>query len=402
MASIRKTDAEAGVMVERARRDGTLDDLLRYVELGAADWERLAQLGERLTPELPAIARRFYAVIADNPAVAVMLGGPGEGERLQSSLVAWMTSGLLGPHDERFVASRARLGRQHAALGVPQHYMFAAMSVMRGEYHDRIIELYPAAEARAISRSLDKLLDVELALLMRHERNRLDRVTAIQTLSAGLAHEVRNPLNAAKLQLELLERRLRRDGDDPKLVEPVELVGHELERVTRMLNEFLAFARPSAPVLGDHDIAAIVRDVAAAEQANARARDVELVADCSPRVVQVDRHKLHQILLSLVRNALDAAPAGGHVRVTATGDAAQLRFTVEDDGAGIPDAIRHRIYEPFFSTKDTGTGLGLSIAHGMVTSHGGTIACESVRPHGTRFLVTLPAQSPRMDGEPEA
>ena len=172
-----------------------------------------------------------------------------------------MSTGLLGPYDEAFYVKRSRIGQRHVEVGLAQHYMFTAMNAIREEYGDRITALYEPGEARLVITSIDKLLDVELALMLRHyqldseaklvERERQiqsDRVLAIQTLSAGLAHEIRNPLNSAKLQLELLERRLKRGADDPKLLEPVELAHQEIERLTRLLNEFLAFARP--PDLG--------------------------------------------------------------------------------------------------------------------------------------------------------
>jgi two-component system sensor histidine kinase HydH len=104
---------------------------------------------------------------------------------------------------------------------------------------------------------------------------------------------------------------------------------------------------------------------------------------------RVDADKLRQIALNLVRNALDAVASGGHVVVTVHGDDQHLHLAVEDDGDGIPEPIQHRIYEPFFTTKERGTGLGLSIVHGMVAAHSGTVTFDS-SPQGTRFHVSLP------------
>jgi signal transduction histidine kinase len=275
--------------------------------------------------------------------------------------------------------------------------------MVRSEYHDLIDERYPPGKARLVSKSVDKLLDVELALMLRYyqldseadlvarERSAQSaRVAALQTLSAGLAHEVRNPLNSAKLQLELLERRLRRNSDEPRLFEPLEQVGHEIERLTRLLNEFLAFARPADLVIGDHDVAELVREVIAVERPAAEARGATLeIAGAGALVASVDQHKLRQIVHNLVHNAVEAVATGGHVVVTVTGDHEHVRLAIEDDGPGIPDAIQRRIYEPFFTTKDAGTGLGLSIVHGMVTLHGGTITIDS-STRGTRFDVVLP------------
>lgn len=393
-------------MIVPTSRDLVLDEVLRYVELGDADRARLTDLCAKLAPQLPEIAQRFYEHLAANPGAAAVLSGPAQVKRLHKSLVDWMASGLLGPYDDRFYDKRSRIGRQHVAIGLPQHYLFTAMNVIRGEYDDRIAGLYDPQEARRVAKSVDKLFDIELALLLRNyqldseaklvarERStQAERVTAIQTLSSGLAHEVRNPLNAAKLQLELVDRRLRRDEEDPKLVESIEVIRHELERLTRLLNEFLAFARPSDLALGDHDVLAITRDIVASERPLAEARGATLeVVGRGSLSARVDAGKLQQIMHNLVRNAIEAIAAGGHVIVEVSGDGEHVYLVVEDDGPGIPEAIQRRIYEPFFSTKESGTGLGMSIVHSMVALHGGTITLAS-SPRGTRFDVALPRRA---------
>jgi signal transduction histidine kinase len=290
----------------------------------------------------------------------------------------------------------------HTAAGLSQRNAIAAINVVRSEYHDRIEQLYEPREGRLVAKSVDKLLDVELAsmlpdqldpsteLVARERSAQSERIAAMQTLSTGLAHEVRNPLNSASLQLALLDRRLRRAAPDPKLIEPVEQVSHELERLTRMLNEFLAFARPAQLVLADHDVSGIIRDVVAAQRLFAATRHALLqLAGLDSLRARIDAEKIRQISQNLVRNALEAVAPGGHVVVTVEGDDEHVRLAVEDDGPGIPPAIQRRIYEPFFTTKETGTGLGLSIVHGMVAAHGGTITFAS-SPQRTRFDVSLP------------
>jgi signal transduction histidine kinase len=253
-------------------------------------------------------------------------------------------------------------------------------------------------------RSVHKLLDCELAIMVQHyervtheklvERERqgmAERITAIQTMSAGLAHEVRNPLNAAKLQLELLERRLRRAIDDPKLTEPTELAQKEIERLTTLLNEFLVFARPPEFHPQEHDVAAVVRQVIEFETTAAEQRGVTLTLRAEPEQVlaQVDVAKLHQLVQNLVRNANEAVPSGGHITVSVTTDDERCLIRVSDDGPGIPTHVQPRIYEPFFSTKESGTGLGMSIVHSLVSLHGGTIDLET-GDRGTTFEVILP------------
>ncbi|MCW5808370.1 MAG: hypothetical protein KIT31_38830 [Deltaproteobacteria bacterium] len=389
-----------------------LDELLAYVGFEAADAERLRALHPALQPHFAAIAGRFYEALWANPRAAAVLSGPEQTERLRLTLIEWMSSGLLGPHDERFYEKRSRIGRRHVQIGLPQHYMFTAMSVLRIAYHDRIVELYAPDAVAPLLGSVDKLLDVELAIMVGHyqidseqklvsreRRIQADRLAAMQTLTAGLAHEVRNPLNAAKLQLELLERRLRRTSSDPRLLEPGELAQKELERLTLLLNEFLAFARPPELHVDDHDVTLIVRQVAELERLAAARRGAELVVAACPvqLVANIDAPKVHQILLNLVRNAIEAVSAGGRVTLALDGNDDRVRLCVEDDGPGIPEDVRPRIYEPFFSTKEGGTGLGMSIVHSLVSLHGGTIDLDT-GPRGTRFDISIPRRAARFTG----
>jgi signal transduction histidine kinase len=386
-----------------------LDELLAYVRLDDADRARLVGLQPRLAPHFGAIAEEFYAAAFASPGAAAVFKGPAQVERLRVTLVDWMSTGLLGPYDAAFYDKRSRIGRRHVQIGLAQHYMFTAINVVRAGYLDRIATLYARDEALSVVRSVDKLFDIELALMLRHyqldsEEKRAareramanDRIQALQTMTAGLAHEVRNPLNAAKLQLELLERRIRRAGEDPRLLEPSVLASHEIARLTALLDEFLAFARAPELHLSDHDLVALARHVIELEKPYADRAQVELaLADApAPVIATVDAGKLHQIVQNLVRNALEAAPPRGHVTiaVAAVDGAAHLR--VSDDGPGISDDVRTRMFEPFFSTKHDGTGMGLSIVHSFVQLHGGSIDIAT-GPSGTKIDVTLPSKRAR-------
>ncbi len=380
------------------------EELLGYVGLDADDRTRLEGLHDRLAPHFAGIAEVFYDAVWKHPRAAAVLSGPAQVERLRVTLIDWMASGLRGPYDEAFYEKRSRIGRRHVQIGLAHEYMFTAMNVVRSAYHDRISTLYSLEEASAVTRSVNKLLDLELAIMLRHyqldseerviareRRMQVDRISAMQTMTAGLAHEVRNPLNAAKLQLELLERRLRREHDDPRLIEPSELAQKEIERLTDLLNDFLAFARPPELHVEERDIVEIVRHICDLERISAEKRGARLAALVAPEVLlaRVDSAKLSQVVLNLVRNAVEAVTANGHVGVEVTSSHDTFTVTVQDDGAGIPLDVQAKIYEPFFSTKEGGTGLGMSIAHSLVALHGGVIHLES-SSHGTRFEVTIP------------
>lgn len=388
---------------------GYLDEIKRYVGFGADDERALRALHPLVAAELPAIADHFYEVILRHPAAAaVITEGAAQVARLQRTLVEWLAAGLLGPHDEPYYQRRSRIGRRHVAIGLPQQYMFTAMNVLRADLHDRVAARIADGARRATHAAVDRLLDLELAIMLRHyqleaeerllrrERNaQSERIVAMQTLSAGLAHEVRNPLNAAKLQLELLERRLRRADADPRLLQSTELVSEEIGRLTELLNEFLSFARPTQLSTGVHDLRAVVQHVLELERPGAQARGISFVVahgldvDDAPIELELDAGKIHQVVLNLIRNAVEASAHGQAVEVSvervAEGGAA---ITVRDHGPGIPPEVIARIYEPFFSTKEGGTGMGMAIVHSLVSLHGGTIAITS--DGGAAITVTLP------------
>jgi signal transduction histidine kinase len=384
-----------------------LEELIEYVKFDADDVVRLRALHPVLEPHFAAIAVRFYDAVWKSPGASSVLTGPEQVERLRMTLIEWMASGLLGPHDERFYDKRSRIGRRHVQIGLAPQYMFTAMNVMRTAYHDHVFAELPPDDARAAMRAVNKLLDIELAIMLHHyqldsedklvareRRSQTDKLVAMQTMSAGLAHEVRNPLNAAKLQLELLERRLRRDGDDPRLLEPTDLAQKEIERLTALLNDFLTFARPSELHAQERDVAAIVRQVIELERvpAVAQHKDLSLVVAPAQLLARVDAAKIHQIVLNLVRNGIEAIHPGGHVTLELHLEEGAFVLRVQDDGPGIPEGVRQRIYEPFFSTKEGGTGLGMSIVHSLVVLHGGSIEIDT-SSRGTRFDVRIPLRA---------
>jgi two-component system sensor histidine kinase HydH len=380
-----------------------LEEIKRYIGFGPADQLLLRQLHDVAASEITRVSEHFYEVLVNHEgARAVITDGPAQIARLKGTLAEWIRSGLLGPHDEAYYERRSRIGRRHVAIGLPQQYMFTAMNVMRRDLHQLIDGHMPAPRVAAHD-ALDRLLDMELAIMLRHyqleaeersvrrERHaQTEKLNAVRTLSAGLAHEVRNPLNAAKLQLELLERRLRRGDGDPRLLDAAELVRVEIGRLSKLLDEFLAFARPADLTPTPTDLVGLARHVLELERPGAALRDVELVLS-GPEGgadAHVDAAKIHQVIQNLVRNAIEASPRGGKVDVVIEVIERGVALRVRDHGPGIPPDVLARIYEPFFSTKEGGTGMGMAIVHSLVTLHGGEIHVSS--DGGTEFAIHLP------------
>lgn len=235
-------------------------------------------------------------------------------------------------------------------------------------------------------------IDVTEERQMQRRAAQSERLAAVGTLAAGLAHEVRNPLNSASLQLQVLERRLGRGETDPEALRgALELVHNEIRRLDRLVNEFLAFARPAplnvhAFALNDL-IDAVLNLVRPECEAAGIVISTELDEDLDE--VGADEERIRQVLLNVVRNAMEAMETGGKLYVrTRRADAhGYVHIDVEDTGPGFPENAP--IFDAFYTTKQNGTGLGLSIVHSIVSDHGGSIHVDS-KPGRTCLSISLP------------
>ena len=364
------------------------------------DQARLGEAYRSLAPHLPAIAAELHEGLEAQPT---MLVGRAPSDRV-AALIQWMSGGLRGPWSETFFEQRCQRGRSHADLGLPQHDIVTTMAIVRSAYIERLAVLYAPQTAFAMIGSANKLLDLELAIMLhgyqlaleaqravREQRDRHAQFAAMQTLSSGLAHELRNPLNSARLQLEVLERRIRRQMAASELAAPCEHAEHELERLSALVDDFLAFAHPPALAATIQDVVTLVEGALEVERplADRLGIELELVVTRLPIQAPVDPAKVQQVVQNLVRNALEAGSRGGHVQVRISAEGDQVHLRVDDDGPGIPERVRARMFEPFFSTKESGTGLGMSIVRSLVSMHGGTIDIRST-PAGTHVDVAFP------------
>lgn len=220
-----------------------------------------------------------------------------------------------------------------------------------------------------------------------------EKLAAVGTLAAGLAHEIRNPLNGAQLHISFLARSLKKSGNsDPDMQEAVQVVGDEIKRLAVLVSEFLDFARPKPLTRRTIGARALSERVVNLVSQKAEGAGANLVADLPPREVEFegDGGKLEQVLLNLLHNAIEAVQAsgGGTVTLRVRQKPRDVLFEVEDDGPGLPNSDAP-IFDAFFSTKPQGTGLGLSISHRIVTDHGGEISVDC-RPGRTIFRFTIP------------
>jgi len=215
-----------------------------------------------------------------------------------------------------------------------------------------------------------------------------EKLSSLGELSAGIVHEVRNPLGAIKGAVEILEDGL--PADSPRR-EFAGVAKKEVERLDKLVGEFLRFARPATLAIKQNDLNEIVESVVSLieNQATAQSISIETKLQKDLPEVSFDGEQIKQVLLNLAINALQAMPDGGQVAFRTGDDGEFCIVEVEDAGAGIDEKISGKIFDPFFTTKEKGVGLGLSIAHKIVTQHGGQLSAAS--DEGTTvFRIKLP------------
>ncbi len=229
---------------------------------------------------------------------------------------------------------------------------------------------------------------------MEEQLNRKERLTAMGELAAGVAHEIRNPLNAIATVVQQLDK----DFEPPEHAEEyhslARLVYDEVKRINRTIQDFLHFSRPE-PLRPDHfEIKTLIDKILMQYQSEARRKKIELKANLNWQgTVFADQDKLSQVLGNLVRNAIEAITDQGKIEITVDmlpND--RLQISVSDTGQGIPPEMQAKIFNLYFTTKAQGTGIGLSIVQRIVDQHNGLIRVQSEPGKGTKFIIRIPRQ----------
>ena len=217
-----------------------------------------------------------------------------------------------------------------------------------------------------------------------------ERLAELGTLASGMAHEIGTPMNVILGRAEYLLQRTADEGMKKGLATIVT----QIERITKVMNQLLVFARRKPPDRQVVDLGEIVEDsLEMFQERMTHGRiTVEKAIEADMPSIQADRDQLIQVLINLVTNSLHAMPEGGRLRVSLDRENNYVRLGISDIGHGMPEEIRSKVFEPFFTTKDfgKGTGLGLTVVKGIVEEHGGTIAVESTVDKGTTFWIRLP------------
>jgi signal transduction histidine kinase len=259
-------------------------------------------------------------------------------------------------------------------------------AVARGDLSARI-EPHANDEIGQVAGEFERMVN---ALAQRDEQlRRTERLAAVGRLAAHVTHEVRNPLNSIRLNVEMLEEDVAQSAPDASPM--LRSIKREVDRLTDITEQYLRLVRMPEPRLEPTDLGDLVRDIAVFLKPEMKQSQVNLELALAPvPAVRADPNQLRQALLNLCRNAREAMPEGGSVRISLGLQGDGVSLSVRDTGPGIPDSEREKIFELFYTTKQHGTGIGLPLAQQIVAAHGGEMRCTSAPGAGTRFDIWLP------------
>ena len=275
-----------------------------------------------------------------------------------------------------------------------QRITLAAVQVTDGKYGTEVDLRKSNDEIGLLANSFNEMsrkmaADIEHLRSLNEQLARAERLAAMGTLAAGVAHEVNNPLASISSLVQMMKSQA--EGDTR---EKLELISHQISRITQVTKDLTDFARvrPAARTMVDLNgvVEASIR--LASFDSEFQRLDVRTRLDDTVPEVYADGDQMQQVILNLLLNARDAMPAGGTLSVSTSQDSENAVISVEDNGTGLDESVRKQLFDPFFTTKPAGkgTGLGLAVCYGIVTAHKGRIDVHSANGSGTRFTVTLP------------
>jgi len=373
-------------------------ELQRYVNWSESDAARVRSLGPVVASYFVPLVDDFYAEIENHPeAKKVITGGDAQIARLKTTLVRWLEELFSGRYDREYVERRWRVGFRHVEIGLNQVYTNAALSRLRRgllaaiekEWQGNIQELLIARE------SLNTLIDLDLAIIedayqseFQRRQAVAERLATIGKVAGGVAHELRNPLNVVKTSVYFILN--AKNASPDKIRSHLDRIERQVGVADRVITALNDFARLPVPQMDRLDVESCLREVLELTTLPSNI-SVEWSLSSPQLAVLGDRAQLHIVFGNLVRNARDAMPQGGTLRLIALPSAGQMEITIEDTGVGIPAEDLPRILEPLYSTKAKGIGLGLSIAHEILGRHNGTMHVKSQPGVGSAFTVRLPS-----------
>ena len=262
-----------------------------------------------------------------------------------------------------------------------------------GRVKEFLVSVFPVRDAARVMGTVVLLKDLESFKTVQSLISYSAKLAALGRLTSGVAHEVRNPLNAMMIHVELLRDRLA--STSPDVQQSLDIIGSEVQRLDRVVQGFLRFMRPQELSLKALDLNALLGSVAALLEAEWQPRGVHFHWDVDSALppIRADEELLRQAFLNILQNACQAMPVGGTVSISTAREGRELiRVSIADEGVGIPAENLEKIFKLYFTTKPDGSGIGLSIVYRIIQMHDGTIEARSENRQGTTMVVRLPVR----------
>ncbi len=372
-------------------------ELQSYVGWTEGDALRIRSIASLIKPHIDALIDDFYAEIERHPdARQVITGGIEQISRLKKSLKGWLAELFSGQYDQAYVERRWRVGYRHVEIGLNQVYTNVALSRLRHGIL-RVIEQEwhgSTSDMLATRASLNTLIDLDLTIIedayqteYRRRQSVVERLATIGKIAGGIAHELRNPLNVIKTSSYYLSN--AKAPPPEKVKSHLQRIERQIGVADRVITALNDIARLPVPEMKPIPVEAFLREIM---ELNRVPTNVQFELDVDPALLAIsgDHAQLQIVFGNLVRNAVDAMPEGGTLRIAAIQSTNQAAISVQDSGSGIASEALPRILEPLYSTKAKGMGLGLSISHDIIGRHQGTLVVESQVGVGSKFTVQLP------------
>jgi signal transduction histidine kinase len=393
------------------------EECKRFLEFGPADFERLKTLLPHYPGGIDSLVDRFYEHLLSFENTRQVLAREDIAGRLRSAQHRYLESLVAGDFGKTYLQERLRIGLVHERIGLAPRWYLGAYWIYIRELLPRLI---PGAEDSARVLSLLKIILLDMMLvtesyvgttlaLVREQNERLEqivaertrqlskweRLAAVGSMAAKVAHEIRNPLSSVTLNVELLSDEVAgyQACDTREAIELLQSIQSELDRLRRLVDEYMTFARMPVTNLEKVELRDLVQQVAkfsAPEMAHHGIAIDIAPSGASPELF-LDRDQIRQVLLNLLRNSLEAMPSGGTITIRIDEDTdGGVEIGIIDTGVGIDPANLERVFDPFYSTKDMGTGLGLAFVQQVMSEHGGRVVCTSQPERGAAFRLVFP------------
>ena len=266
------------------------------------------------------------------------------------------------------------------------------------------ISVHPLVDRRRITGSLVYIEDITEKRGREAHMRRAENLASLTTIAAAVAHEIKNPLGAISIHLQLMQKKLAKENavnsanPDPVIDKYFDILNEEVDRLNHIVVDFLFAVRPMLLELREKSINPLIEELAELVRAELDEANIRLLLELDEKLppALIDERYMKQVLLNLIKNAQAAMPNGGLLTIATQTSDNEIRISVCDTGTGISAENLKKIFDPYFTTKDNGTGLGLTLVFKIIREHQGEISVESREGEGTNFEVILPAYQKKM------